>query len=80
MRNMISNVFLLCLREKIKIPYDKPFIVIVGAGKRKTRVEWDDHYSVAQSPTFATIADNTVIKSLTFVVRWRFCCLFLLLI
>ncbi|XP_013627961.1 PREDICTED: probable pectinesterase 29 [Brassica oleracea var. oleracea] len=59
-------------REKIKIPYDKPFIVIVGAGKRNTRVEWDDHDSVAQSPTFATVADNTVIKSLTFVNTYNF--------
>ncbi|KAF3600414.1 hypothetical protein F2Q69_00037115 [Brassica cretica] len=59
-------------KEKIKIPYDKPFIVIVGAGKRKTRVEWDDHYSVAQSPTFATIADSTVVKSLTFVNTYNF--------
>ncbi|WZZ43230.1 hypothetical protein YC2023_039489 [Brassica napus] len=63
---------MLCCREKIKIPYDKPFIVIVGAGKRNTRVEWDDHDSVAQSPTFATVADNTVIKSLTFVNTYNF--------
>ncbi|CAN7013120.1 unnamed protein product, partial [Brassica oleracea var. botrytis] len=54
------------------IPYDKPFIVIVGAGKRNTRVEWGDHDSVAQSPTFATVADNTVVKSLTFVNTYNF--------
>ncbi|CAH2052849.1 unnamed protein product, partial [Thlaspi arvense] len=59
-------------REKLKIPHEKPFIVIVGAGKRKTRVEWDDHDSVAQSPTFATEADNTVVKSLTFVNTYNF--------
>ncbi|CAA7045672.1 unnamed protein product [Microthlaspi erraticum] len=59
-------------REKLKIPYEKPFIVIIGAGKRKTRVEWDDHYSVAQSPTFATFADYTVVKSITFVNTYNF--------
>ncbi|CAN8258303.1 unnamed protein product [Cochlearia groenlandica] len=53
-------------KEKIKIPYEKPFVVIVGEGKRLTRVEWDDHDSMAQSPTFATFADNTVVKSITF--------------
>ncbi|VVA98489.1 unnamed protein product [Arabis nemorensis] len=59
-------------REKIKIPYEKPYIVIIGAGKRLTRVEWDDHDSVAQSPTFATLADNTVVKSITFVNSYNF--------
>ncbi|ESQ37242.1 hypothetical protein EUTSA_v10002927mg [Eutrema salsugineum] len=58
--------------EKLKIPYDKRFIVIIGAGKRKTRVEWDDHYSVEQSPTFASEANNTVVKSLTFVNTYNF--------
>nr|VDD20055.1 unnamed protein product [Brassica oleracea] len=53
-------------KEKIKIPRDKPFIVLVGAGTRKTRVEWDDHVSI-QTPTFAISANNTVVKSLTFV-------------
>ncbi|XP_010527479.1 PREDICTED: probable pectinesterase 29 [Tarenaya hassleriana] len=53
-------------REKIKIPYEKPFIVLIGAGKRLTRVEWDDHFSLAQSPTFSSLADNTVVKSMTF--------------
>ncbi|KAG2288047.1 hypothetical protein Bca52824_047651 [Brassica carinata] len=48
------------------------FTVIVGAGKRKTTVEWGDHDSVAQSPTFATVADNTVVKSLTFVNTYNF--------
>ncbi|KAG7555774.1 Pectinesterase catalytic [Arabidopsis suecica] len=59
-------------REKIVIPQKKPFIVIVGAGKRLTRVEWDDHASLAQSPTFATLADNTVVKSITFANSYNF--------
>ncbi|KAJ4872328.1 putative pectinesterase 29 [Raphanus sativus] len=66
--NVAAGVY----KEKIRIPYDKPFIVIVGAGKRQTRVEWNDHDSVAQSPTFATVADNTVVKSLTFVNTYNF--------
>ncbi|XP_010533298.1 PREDICTED: probable pectinesterase 29 [Tarenaya hassleriana] len=53
-------------REKIKIPYEKPYIVLKGAGKRRTRVEWDDHFSIAQSPTFVSLADNTVVKGMTF--------------
>ncbi|CAG7891992.1 unnamed protein product [Brassica rapa] len=53
-------------KEKVKIPRDKPFIVLVGAGTSKTRVEWDDHVSI-QTPTFALSANNTVVKSLTFV-------------
>ncbi|VYS67289.1 unnamed protein product [Arabidopsis thaliana] len=59
-------------REKITIPQKKPFIVIVGAGKRSTRVEWDDHASLAQSPTFATLADNTVVKKITFANSYNF--------
>ncbi|WZZ31117.1 hypothetical protein YC2023_014518 [Brassica napus] len=39
----------------------------MGAGTSKTRVEWDDHATTEQSPTFATSANNTVVKSLTFV-------------
>ncbi|KAJ0238682.1 hypothetical protein HA466_0238570 [Hirschfeldia incana] len=54
-------------KEKITIPRDKPFIVIVGAGERTTRVEWDDHEKLQQSPTFASLADNIVVKNITFV-------------
>ncbi|KFK33210.1 hypothetical protein AALP_AA6G345000 [Arabis alpina] len=54
-------------REKIIIPREKPFIVIIGAGQSLTRVEWDDHEKLNESITFATHADNTVVKSITFV-------------
>ncbi|XP_010496740.1 PREDICTED: probable pectinesterase 29 [Camelina sativa] len=59
-------------REKIKIPSDKQFIVIIGAGKRITRVEWGDHNSIDKSPTFATEANNTVVKSITFANSYNF--------
>ncbi|XP_022761912.1 probable pectinesterase 29 [Durio zibethinus] len=54
-------------REKVKIPYDKPFIILKGAGKGKTFVVWDDHQSLVQSPTFSSLADNIVVKGMSFV-------------
>ncbi|KAK7308633.1 hypothetical protein VNO77_42252 [Canavalia gladiata] len=53
-------------REKVKIPYDKPYIILKGEGKRKTFVEWNDHNTTLQSPTFAAMADNLVVKSISF--------------
>ncbi|KAG5051213.1 hypothetical protein JHK87_003411 [Glycine soja] len=53
-------------REKVKIPYDKPFIILKGEGKRRTLVEWDDHNDISQSPTFAAMADNLVVKCMSF--------------
>ncbi|XP_028792302.1 probable pectinesterase 29 [Neltuma alba] len=53
-------------REKVRIPDDKPYIVLKGAGKRRTIVVWDDHETVAQSPTFTLLADNVVVKCLSF--------------
>ncbi|TXG72574.1 hypothetical protein EZV62_001153 [Acer yangbiense] len=54
-------------REKVKIPYDKPYIILKGEGKRRTQIIWDDHDSIAQSPTFASMADNVVVSRITFV-------------
>lgn len=53
----------------MKIPYDKPFIILKGEGKRRTLVEWDDHNDISQSPTFAAMADNLVVKCMSFRVR-----------
>ncbi|MED6120907.1 putative pectinesterase 29 [Stylosanthes scabra] len=53
-------------REKLKIPDDKPFIILKGEGKRNTVVDWDDHAATSQSPTFSTMADNIVVKSISF--------------
>lgn len=56
-------------REKVKITSDKPFIVLKGEGQKNTFVEWHDHDSSAESPTFTTMADNVVVKSISFRVR-----------
>jgi pectinesterase len=48
---------------------DKPYIILKGAGKRNTIVEWGDHSSTFESPTFTSFADNIVVKSISFRVR-----------
>ncbi|RYR24588.1 hypothetical protein Ahy_B02g058098 [Arachis hypogaea] len=53
-------------REKVTIPSDKPYIILKGTGKKKTWVEWGDHNTTAQSPTFQSMADNIVVKSISF--------------
>ncbi|RQP01965.1 hypothetical protein POPTR_017G054700v4 [Populus trichocarpa] len=59
-------------REKVKIPYNKPYIILRGEGKRRTKIVWDDHFSTAQSPTFVSLADNIVVRSITFVNSYNF--------
>ncbi|XP_051129317.1 probable pectinesterase 29 [Andrographis paniculata] len=54
-------------REQIKIPYNKPFIYLKGAGKKKTFVVWDAHDSISTSATFTSDAQYTFAKSITFV-------------
>ncbi|CAI9106204.1 OLC1v1005304C1 [Oldenlandia corymbosa var. corymbosa] len=54
-------------REKIEIPVDKPYIYIQGEGKWKTRVVSGAHGSVVGTATLTSLADNIVIKSMTFV-------------
>ncbi|XLS76496.1 hypothetical protein HN51_033361, partial [Arachis hypogaea] len=53
-------------REKVTIPIDKPYIILKGSEKMRTWVEWDDHNTTAQSPTFQSMADNIVVKSISF--------------
>ncbi|OMO93035.1 Pectinesterase, catalytic [Corchorus capsularis] len=52
-------------REKVKIPREKPFIILKGAGKRKTVVVWNE-YNI-DNPTFATWAAQIVVKCMSFV-------------
>ncbi|KAL3507339.1 hypothetical protein ACH5RR_032721 [Cinchona calisaya] len=59
-------------REKIHIPYDKPFIYIQGEGKWKTRVIWGGHDSIATSATFISQADNIVVKSISFTNSYNY--------
>lgn len=66
---IITCFYIFIHREKIKIPHNKPYIILKGEKKKETKVIWDDHYTVAQSPTFTSIADNIIVKSMSFVVR-----------
>ncbi|EEF44239.1 Pectinesterase U1 precursor, putative [Ricinus communis] len=59
-------------REKVKIPYDRPYIILKGEAKRRTQIIWDDHDSTAQSPTFMSLADNIIVKSIRFVNSYNF--------
>lgn len=68
--NVIVRIYVKVYREKVKIPYEKPFIILKGVGKRKTQIIWDDHESLAASPTFASFADNVVVKCMSFVVSY----------
>ncbi|XP_021805480.1 probable pectinesterase 29 [Prunus avium] len=54
-------------KEKVIIPVDKPYIILKGENRHKTLIVWDDHDSVAQSPTFASYADSIIVKSISFV-------------
>lgn len=69
----MGNIVNACVcREKVKIPYDKPYVVMKGQGRKRTIVAWDDHQSIAQSPTFTSMADNIVVKSIHFMVTLLF--------
>ncbi|GMI71807.1 hypothetical protein like AT3G24130 [Hibiscus trionum] len=52
-------------REKVKIPNDKPFIMLKGSGQTKTKVVWNEPYLPA--PTFTSLADNIIVSSMSFV-------------
>ncbi|KAK8489669.1 hypothetical protein V6N13_028022 [Hibiscus sabdariffa] len=51
--------------EKVKIPSDKPFIMLKGFGQTKTKVVWNEPY--LQAPTFSSFADNIIVDSMSFV-------------
>ncbi|KAI4345369.1 hypothetical protein L6164_012499 [Bauhinia variegata] len=53
-------------REKLNIPHEKPYIILKGDGKRRTLVVWGDHGTLLQSPTFTSMADNVVVKCMSF--------------
>ncbi|KAL7145180.1 hypothetical protein ABFS83_07G063200 [Erythranthe nasuta] len=59
-------------RERITIPYDKPFISLEGSGKRKTYVVGDAHDSIATSATFTSQADNIIAKSISFMNSYNY--------
>ncbi|XP_061364766.1 probable pectinesterase 29 [Gastrolobium bilobum] len=53
-------------REKVKIPFDKPYIALVGEKNRNTIVDGNDHASTAESPTIEFLADNIFVKYMSF--------------
>ncbi|KAK9287899.1 hypothetical protein L1049_016343 [Liquidambar formosana] len=59
-------------REKLTISANKPYIMIKGEGKRRTKVVWDDHASVAQSPTLMVLADNFIAKCISFTNSYNY--------
>ncbi|XP_057779528.1 probable pectinesterase 29 [Salvia miltiorrhiza] len=54
-------------REKVKIPSDKPYIYLKGAGMTNTVIEWNDHGSIDTSPTFDSQAHHTIARGIKFV-------------
>ncbi|XP_057425983.1 probable pectinesterase 55 [Lotus japonicus] len=54
-------------REKLVIRDDQPYILLQGEGKTKTLVEWGDHDTTSQSPTFSTMAEYIVVKYISFI-------------
>lgn len=64
-------VIILCgyFREKVVIPQNKSYIILKGAGKRKTIVEWYDPDGPERSPTFSILADNIHVRCMSFRVR-----------
>lgn len=61
-------------REKVKIPFDKPYILLKGENKRRTQIVWDDIGPVDQSATFISAAPSITVKSITFAVRFLSVC------
>ncbi|CAI0380327.1 unnamed protein product [Linum tenue] len=58
-------------REKVVIPKEKPFIILKGRGRRRTKIVWDDHTSI-ECPTFMSLADNIIVKGLGFVNSYNY--------
>ncbi|XP_057999404.1 probable pectinesterase 29 [Hevea brasiliensis] len=52
--------------EKVVVPEDKPFIILVGESIKKTLIQWGDHGSSNLSATFTLRADNFVAMNLSF--------------
>ncbi|CAM8924665.1 unnamed protein product [Rhodiola kirilowii] len=53
-------------REKLTI--EKPYLILKGvAGKRRTKIVWDDHQSLQLSATLNVVVDNFVAKGISFI-------------
>ncbi|KAJ4823334.1 hypothetical protein Tsubulata_001506 [Turnera subulata] len=58
--------------EKVYIPAEKPYIILRGEGRKKTKIAWGDHSTTSQSPTFESSANNTIAKGITFWNTYNF--------
>ena len=59
---------LICCREKVYIPSDKPFIFLKGAGSKNTFISWNGHGAINESAAFTSKADNIVAEDISFIV------------
>jgi hypothetical protein len=64
-------IFLFMVQGKSHNSTGKPCILLEGAGTKLTSVEWDGHEDTASSTTFTTMAENIIVKGITFKVRMR---------
>ncbi|KAH6786784.1 Pectin lyase-like superfamily protein [Perilla frutescens var. hirtella] len=53
-------------KERVKIPRDKQFIYLKGAGKENTLIVYNAEGGIDSSATFTSEADNTLAKDITF--------------
>ncbi|XP_047339169.1 probable pectinesterase 29 [Impatiens glandulifera] len=58
--------------EQVKIPKEKPFIYLKGEAKKRTSVIWGSPGSPFTSPTFSSLADNIVVKRMTFMNSYNY--------
>ncbi|KAL9661867.1 hypothetical protein QQ045_026695 [Rhodiola kirilowii] len=53
-------------KEKVTTSPEKQCIFLEGEGREKTVISWNDHASMASSPTFTVRSDNFVAKAISF--------------
>ncbi|XP_047339161.1 probable pectinesterase 29 [Impatiens glandulifera] len=58
--------------EQVKIPKEKPFIYLKGEAKKRTSVIWGSPGTPFTSPTFSSLADNILVKRMTFMNSYNY--------
>ena len=56
-------------REKVKIPKEKPYIILRGKSRDTTVIEYGDYGNSMESSTFKLFAENFMARGITFTVR-----------
>lgn len=68
--HIYAYIYIYYCREKVSIPFDKPYIFLKGIGGRhQTTVTFDGHDQTDSSATFSSFADNVVVQGITFKVN-----------